>query len=127
MSSLKPRFTVLAALCSLAAISAPGPVQGTYIHMDMDSSAPGSISQSASMMSLSASMSQPTSVSNQSHARTASSSEQSSAGKPAQALDARSLAVMKAAARKDSKKFKTVGYGHGRGRKPRKGVCDFCN
>jgi len=118
MSSLKPRLTVLAALCSLVAITGPTPVQGSYMPMGMDSST-GLISHSASMMSLSesTSMLQNQSESRSKHApRPESSSEPSDVKIPRRALDEgvtlRGRRV--AASRKGMKKSKTIGHGNGK-------------
>jgi hypothetical protein len=115
MSPRKPRFTVLAALCSIAAISVPAPVQGSYVPMGMGSSAPatsGSMPQSASMMSLSASVSQSLQQQSPSHSGNGHSPSGSSSRSP---LGTRGVAASR-------KKFNSLGHRSGKGRKSHKGV-----
>ena len=115
MSSRKPRFTVLAALCSIAAISVPVPAQGSYVPMGMDSSAPaasGSIPQSASMMSLSASVSQSLQQQSPSHPGNDHAPGGSSSRSP---LGTRGVTASR-------KKFKSLSHNGRKGRKSHKGV-----
>ncbi|KIM90193.1 hypothetical protein PILCRDRAFT_811915 [Piloderma croceum F 1598] len=120
MSSLKPRLTVLAALCSLVAITGPTPVQGSYMPMHSIDSSTGLISHSASMMSLSESTSMSHhQLESQTLPRAESSSEPSSRKLPRRALDDRLplRARRVSASRKDMKKYKITGHGNGKGRK----------
>ena len=120
MSSLKPRLTVLAALCSLVAITGPTPVQGSYMPMHSIDSSTGLISHSASMMSLSESTSMSHhQLESQTLPRAESSSEPSSRKYPRRAQDDRLplRARRVAASRKDMKKHTIVGHGNGKGKK----------
>ena len=112
MSSLKPRLTVLAALCSLIAITGPAPVQGSYMPMHSIDSSTGLISHSASMMSLSESTSMSHhQLESQTLPRAESSSGQSSMKPTRRALDDRLTlrARRVAASRKNAKKYKGKG------------------